>query len=156
MRLALSLLALTLVYARPVVTMAAQVDCEPARCATQAAIAANCPACDAPGINHGRYVSCVARQVKQLVVSGQVPPTCKGKVVRCAARSTCGKPGFVTCNRPIDTCDLTTGLCVGDPTLTCTTDLDCGARCKVARDADHCLAIGGTVGTGSSCCAACQ
>jgi len=41
----------------------AKQDCEPARCAAQAAIIAQCPSCDGAG-NHGRFVSCVAQQVE--------------------------------------------------------------------------------------------
>lgn len=129
-------------------------DCEPARCAVQAAIAAECPCAESS--NHGRYVSCVARVVNRLSRAGQVPTNCKGKVTRCAARSTCGKPGFVACHIPTDTCDVVTLTCVGNPTLACATDLDCGARCKVSSSEDICLARGGTVGTESSCCATCQ
>ncbi len=144
-------LASCLVLAAPPSTRAD--DCEAARCATERAIAASCP-CDEAS-NHGRYVSCVARQVRALVASGAVPPRCKGKVVRCAARSTCGKrAGFVTCRIPVDTCDLATGTCTGDPTVACATDLDCGARCKIASSAERCTARGGTPGTGS-CCDAC-
>jgi hypothetical protein len=48
--------------------------------------------------NHGRYVSCVARAVNDLVRNHGFPVNCKGAVTRCAARSTCGKKtGFVTC-----------------------------------------------------------
>src|ERR1043166_6711119 len=54
----------------------------------------NC-SCDG---NHGRYVSCVARAVNDLVRNHGFPTNCKGAVTRCAARSTCGKKdGFVTC-----------------------------------------------------------
>ena len=49
-------------------TWAANVDCEPARCAVQTAIAARCPSCDGAD-NHGRYVSCVARIVRELTVT---------------------------------------------------------------------------------------
>ena len=133
---------------------AAQVDCEPARCAVQAAIAAECQCAESS--NHGRYVSCVAHVVKRLSGEGLVPVNCKGKVTRCAARSTCGKAGFVTCHIPTDTCDLTTFTCVRDPNLTCATDLDCGSTCKVKSSEEGCAARGGTVGTESSCCAACQ
>jgi len=132
---------------------AARVDCEPARCAVQAAIATEC-SCEG-ATNHGRYVSCVAHVVRRLAAEGTIPINCKGKVTRCAARSTCGKPGFVACQIPTDACDLTTGTCVKDPTLACTTDLDCGAKCKIKSSADRCAARGGVIGTASSCCADC-
>ena len=136
----------------------AKQDCEPARCAAQAAIIAQCPSCD-DADNHGRYVSCVAHVVKKLVDDGTVPVNCKGEVVRCAAKSTCGKPGFVRCLFPTDTCvvDPVTrlGTCAKNPTLACVTDLDCGAKCKTKSSADRCTQRGGTVGGTGSCCAAC-
>ena len=130
----------------------AQTDCETARCAVQAAIneACSCTGAD----NHGRYVSCVAHVVRRLREDGTIPRNCTGKVKRCAARSTCGKPGFVTCRRPIDSCDPTTLTGVGNPALTCTTDLDCGSRCSTKRTAELCTALGGVAG-GGSCCSAC-
>src|SRR5262249_37443684 len=71
----------------------AQVDCDAERCAAQAQIDAACP-CD-QATNHGEHVRCVAAQVKSLVSK-----ECRGKVVRCAAKSTCGKKdGFVACER---------------------------------------------------------
>jgi hypothetical protein len=130
---------------------AAQVDCEAARCAVRAAIEARCPCSAAP--NHGQHVSCVTRVVREL--SDQIPNNCRGKVVRCAAASTCGKAGFVTCIRPKDRCDTATGTCARDASQTCVTDLDCTSRCKVTSSAERCLAIGGTVGASSSCCPGC-
>jgi len=136
----------------------AKTDCEPARCAAQAAIARECPSCDAAD-NHGRYVSCVAHIVKRLVGDGTVPGNCKGKVVSCAARSTCGKPGFVRCLFPTDTCvvDPVTGLgtCAANPALACITDLDCGAKCKTKSSSDRCTTGGGIVGGSGTCCASC-
>ena len=141
-----------------VVPARAKTDCEPARCAAQAAIIAQCPSCD-DASNHGRFVSCVAHVVKSLVADGTVPGNCKGKVVSCAARSTCGKPGFVRCLLPTDTCvvDPATGLgtCAKNPALACVTDLDCGAKCKTKSSADRCTQGGGTVGGTGTCCAAC-
>ncbi len=133
----------------------AQTDCEPARCAVQAAINAACDCTTAT--NHGRYVSCVAHVVKQLSIDGTIPINCKGKVKRCAARSTCGKAGFVTCSIPVPgTCDLTTFTCVGNATVACTTDAQCTtSRCKIKSTAEGCTAAGGTVGTSATCCANC-
>jgi hypothetical protein len=48
-----------------VVPARAKTDCEPARCAAQAAIIAQCPSCD-DASNHGRFVSCMAHVVKSL------------------------------------------------------------------------------------------
>jgi hypothetical protein len=134
----------------------AAIDCEPARCAVQAAIDAQCP-CEAAS-NHGRHVSCVARVVRNLAKDGTVPTQCKGKITRCAARSTCGKDAFVTCQVPVvGTCDLGTGTCVGNPSLTCLGDADCviGSKCRTQSSAERCLARGGTPGAGTSCCASC-
>jgi hypothetical protein len=136
-------------------TRAAQIDCEPARCATQAAINAEC-SCAGAG-NHGQFVSCVVHVVKRLSDSGAVPDECRGKVARCAARSTCGKPGFVTCQltRP-GTCDLATATCVGNPSVACTTDVACATtRCKTSSSAERCTAAGGVVGAATTCCATC-
>jgi hypothetical protein len=134
-----------------------KVDCEPARCAVQATIAAECP-CETSD-NHGRYVSCVAQVVRRLAAQGTIPINCRGKITKCSARSTCGKPGFVTCRIPTDECVIETGqptgTCLDDPTLTCVTDLDCGARCKVKSSVERCEARGGTVGTATSCCPGC-
>jgi hypothetical protein len=94
--------------------------------------------------------------VKRAAADGTIPINCKGKVVRCDARSTCGKDGFVVCQIPTDTCDPTTLHCVGDTSVPCTTDLDCGSRCKVRSSADRCSAQSGLVDeTATSCCAAC-
>lgn len=131
-------------------------DCEAARCAVQAAISQNC-SCDGAS-NHGRYVSCVAHQVKALAANGTVPMECKGKITRCAAKSTCGKAGFVTCTRQrLGTCNVSTGTCVEDPTLLCTSDANCvlGTTCSVKRSAEHCTNAGGTIGTTSTCCSSC-
>ena len=139
------------------VASATKIDCEPSRCAAQAAIAAQCPCPEAT--NHGQYVSCVAHVVRQLAAQGDVAINCKGKVTRCAARSTCGKPGFVTCQIPTSECVIAegalTGTCADDPTIVCTGDLDCGAKCKVKSSGDRCLQAGGFVGLATSCCADC-
>ena len=115
-------------------------DCEAARCSVQSSV----DACCANAKNHGQFVSCVAHAVK----AAGVPTNCKGKVVRCAARSTCGKEGFSTCT---PTCDTTTGFCVDDPTMACTTNTDCG-RCHL-RPSGTCPP-NTTEGSGS-CCATC-
>jgi hypothetical protein len=149
----LAMTVAALVIGLPALAVAGHPDCEAARCAVQAAIAAKCP-CEG-ATNHGRYVSCVAHVVKQLSQDGTVPTNCNGKVVRCSAKSICGKAGFVTCEIPTDSCNVTTGFCTNSPTIACLTNLDCGARCKVSSSADRCTARGGIVGTSSNCCANC-
>jgi hypothetical protein len=151
MKLAMGFVSVVLLTL-PARFVAAGVDCEPARCAVQAAVDAACP-CDA-ATNHGKHVSCVAHVVKDLSRQGLVPTNCKGKVKRCAARSTCGKkPGFVTCTVPTDVCDPGTLTCLGNPTLACATDADCGTRCRTKSSAEKCPAPG-VVGSGT-CCASC-
>ena len=144
--------------------VAAPTDCEPARCAVQAALESECP-CDlgvpggtAAARNHGRYVSCVSHVLNRLKKADTIPKNCKGKIQRCAARSVCGKEGAVTCLIPqLGTCDTTTGTCVEDALLLCTTDADCvlGTRCKTKRSAELCLERGGTVGASPTCCSDC-
>src|SRR5882724_3271930 len=141
--------ALLLAFPAGVFAQAERPDCEAERCAAQSAISQQCPAC-ADASNHGRYVSCVAHVVKRTV-----SPGCRGKAIRCAARSTCGKPGFVTCEIPTDTCDTTTGTCTATPTQTCSTDFDCGTRCRIKSSDIRCTAAGGQVGAGTSCCPSC-
>jgi hypothetical protein len=147
-------LAVLVLVAGATLASATKIDCEPARCLAQSAIAQQCPAC-AEASNHGAYVSCVAHVVRSLAANGTIPINCKGKVTRCAAKSICGKPGFVTCHIPTDECDLTTGTCVNDPTLTCLVDLDCGSKCKIKSTGERCEQRGGTVGSENSCCANC-
>jgi len=107
--------------------------------------------------NHGQYVSCVAHEVRAAVTSGELDTNCKGKVVRCAARSTCGKKeGFVTCTicEP-GTC--TESFC-DDGVTACTDGTQCPQvldRCSMKSSAEHCLARGGIVGQGSCCHASC-
>ena len=84
--------------------------------------------------NHGAYVSCIAHAANDLVTAGTLPKTCKGAVKKCAARSSCGKPGFVTC---------------------CLTNPKGATSCKIKKDAASCTAKNGTPGTCGSCCDAC-
>ena len=125
--------------------------------AVRASIAAQC-VCTA-STNHGQYVSCVARHVRDAVNSGTLPTNCKGTVTRCAARSTCGKKtGFVTCCfASPGSCDATTGLCQ-DGVTPCIDATQCPAvtRCRTKSSADLCTAAGGSPGAGSCCDAVCS
>jgi len=49
--------------------------------------------------SHGAYVSCVAQAANDLSKAdpATLPPECKGAGKKCAARSSCGKPGSVAC-----------------------------------------------------------
>src|SRR3989441_12832704 len=54
--------------------------------------------CDcATAANHGAYVSCVDAVAAAAVADGSLRPECEDTVISCAAQSTCGRPGFVTC-----------------------------------------------------------
>jgi hypothetical protein len=109
--------------------------------------------------NHGQYVSCVAHAVKRIADRGDIPTNCKGKIKRCAARSVCGKPGFLVCNvvRP-GVCDLATGTCVGAADRTCLTDTECSTtKCKIKSSPEACANAGGTVVVGATtCCPGCS
>jgi len=82
---------------------------------------------------HHAYKTCVAGVVDAAVGAGTLPASCKIAIARCAAHSTCGRPGAVTC------CTIRRGA----------------TRCRVRRVSDACTARGGTVGRCSSCCDAC-
>ena len=64
---------------------------------TRAQIAAACD-CGAAE-THRAYVRCAAHVVRRAMRAGKLPETCRDSVMSCAARSTCGRPGFVTCCR---------------------------------------------------------
>jgi hypothetical protein len=91
----------------------------------------DCPC--ATAATHGAHVRCAAAVAKDRVDRGLLPRQCKSAVKRCAARSTCGKPGYVTC------CRVRNGE----------------TKCSTARDAARCEARGGTPGACPSCCDAC-
>ena len=97
----------------------------------RAAVGANCPCAEAA--THGAYVRCAADQANSALGN----PSCAGFVKRCAARSTCGKPGFVTC---------------------CRTNATGVTKCTIKRDATACSAPPAgeaCVGQVASCCDAC-
>ena len=106
----------------------------------RAQVATDCPCdhTDPPATNHGQYVKCAAGVAGSRAALDQsdpnfLPKSCKGAVKKCAAHSTCGKPGAVTC---------------------CITN-DKGTKCKTKKDTTHCTDKGGIVGTCASCCDAC-
>jgi hypothetical protein len=123
-----------------------------AAAALRATLAADCP-CTA-STNHGQYVSCVNRHIRDAVAKQQLPTNCKGAVTRCAARSTCGKKtGFVTCSRcEAGTC--ASGFC-DDGVTACSTSATCPGvvtHCSTKSSAELCM---GVVGSGSCCDATC-
>jgi hypothetical protein len=95
--------------------------------AARAAVEAACD-CSAAS-THGAYVSCASQTAKESLVN----PSCSKYVKKCAARSTCGKPGFVSC---------------------CITS-DKGTKCKSRKSEQHCTDKGGVVSACASCCDAC-
>ncbi len=119
----------------------------------RARILAGCP-CNG---NHGQYVSCVARAVREAAASGELDTNCKGKVVHCAARSTCGKKDTsVTC------AFCGPGTCTGghcdDGVTACTSSTQCPPvvnRCSTRSSPEMCTQNGGIVGHGSCCSASC-
>jgi hypothetical protein len=98
-----------------------------------AAIRAAAGACDcATTAGHGAYVRCVAAVANGAVRDGRLRARCRAAVVRCAARSTCGRSSAVTC---------------------CS-----GGKCSIRAGAAACIAPSGgsaCVGDQPSCCDAC-
>jgi hypothetical protein len=110
------------------------------RTAAEAACALEGNGC-ATAASHGKYVSCIAQQTNLAVQNGTLPKSCKGAVKKCAAKSTCGKPGFVTCCRTKPKSD---GSSV--------------TKCSIKKSAESCRPPkNGTAcaGAQSSCCDAC-
>ena len=80
---------------------------------------------------------CATRVAKGAVKDGTLPKRCKGAVKTCAARSICGKPGFVTCCRT-----------TAKGATRCSTKSS-AALCKPPKQGSAC------VGQRPSCCDAC-
>src|SRR5574337_2055869 len=80
----------------PGVASAKQCSDDAAVATAREAVAVSCP-CDSFK-NHGQYMKCVTDTVNALG-SANLPNECRGEVVSCAAHSTCGKQGAVTCCR---------------------------------------------------------
>jgi hypothetical protein len=124
---------------------------EPSYAARAFALAKDrCPCDDTT--THGEHVRCVAREIADDDLLGN----CRGRVKRCAARSTCGKrTGFVTC------CLARPGWCRADlcqdGATPCSGAADCppSNRCSLKSSAELCIARGGSPGTGSCCDATC-
>lgn len=96
--------------------------------------------CDCGGAtSHGQYVRCVNGVVSDAIDHGQLRGSCRGKIVRCAARATCGRQeGAVAC---------------------CRTSAKGKKTCSTKRSADECTAPRGGSACASeqaSCCDACS
>ena len=92
--------------------------------------------CDCRGTTHATYVRCAAHIANDRVAVEQLRPQCRKALKRCAARSTCGRPGAITC---------------------CRTDARGRTRCTIKRDQSACHSSpGGAACTGPlPCCPAC-
>ena len=141
----------------------------PTSCPTDlaAAVAQACP-CEGGAQawkNHGKYVSCVVRFRNSLRKARCLDDASRRTMARCAARSSCGKPGAVVCC-PVHpgTCSDPTpdgvkaGSCANDPAVACDRDAECAERRgHVTRDEASCVAGGGVSdGPGSVCASACS
>jgi hypothetical protein len=107
----------------------------PAIALARADVAATCDCAGAA--RHGDYARCSADVLQTRVLHVQLNPACRNLVQRCAAHSTCGRTGSVTC---------------------CRTTASGKTTCHVKRDAAHCRAPNGgsvCVGSAKSCCDAC-
>lgn len=151
----LALLALVTLQA-PARAQDAELTCEDARCLFQQEITGRCSCNDMK--NHGQYVKCVGAVIRELTAANPEFKNCRGKLVRCAARSTCGKEGFVACNRvQLGTCDPTLLVCSEPIGQVCATNDDCvvRSRCSTKRSAESCTERGGIVGDTPTCCSKC-
>ncbi len=104
--------------------------------AVRAMADAQCPC--ATATSHREYVKCVAGVAKSAVTSGSLPKQCRRAVLKCAAQSTCGRPGFVSC---------------------CRTSAKGVRKCSTKADATKCRAPKGgaaCVQDVPSCCDACS
>ena len=142
----------------PAVAQDTELTCEDARCLFQQQIDDACSCDDAT--NHGQYVKCAGRVIREITKANPELGNCRGRLVRCAARSTCGKAGFVTCIRPTElgTCDATTLVCSAPVGQICATNDDCvvATKCSTKRSAEKCTERGGTVGVTATCCSNCE
>ena len=103
--------------------------------ATRAQVAATCDCSTAA--SHGAYVRCATHVIKAAVKAGSLAKACRASVRGCAAKSTCGKAGFVTCCRTTATGRQTCSI------------KRTGSACKAPKGGSAC------VGDQPSCCDAC-
>ena len=102
-------------------------DCSTALATVEAAVAATCDCAAAP--NHGQFVRCAGKVVRELAKGGSLGKSCKGQMVRVFAQSSCGKAAAVTC---------------------------CKAGGCFVRKATICQKVGGTPGATPFCSDACS
>ena len=103
---------------------------------------ADCPC--ASFDNHGQYVKCVKGVAIARADNMTLPKNCKGSVIKCAAKSTCGKPGFVTCCKTTATGKV---KCATKPSAAKCTPPSGGSACVSGQSSccDACLANGNCV-----------
>jgi hypothetical protein len=93
--------------------------------------------CSCHGLARSDYVRCARDVVNAAVDAGTLQRSCRGHILRCARKSTCGYPaGYVTC---------------------CQTSTSGVTKCSVKRSAAECNGSAGStcVGAYSSCCDSC-
>src|SRR5467141_4676549 len=95
-----SLLGLAALLASPERALARPCESASDRAAvleTTAAIQAQCNCASAA--THRDFIICAERVTKQRKAQNLLPGDCTNEANRCAKRSTCGRPGWVTCCR---------------------------------------------------------
>jgi len=152
---AFSAFILTLFSAAPVRAQEEELTCEDYRCEFQARLESECQCTEQT--NHGQWVSCVTHVIKGLTEEG-LPKNCKGKLVRCAAKSVCGKQdrGFATCTKTeYGTC--VDSICDTDGVTACASNTDCvaGTTCHITRHSQECTDSGGLLNLTPTCCSSC-
>ena len=104
--------------------------------AARAEIQTTC-GCPTTSGSRSAYLSCARGVTANRVASGQLPASCRSSVMRCASKSSCGRPGAVSCCRTNrsgkTTCSVVTSA----------------ARCKAPAGGSAC------VGQYTNCCDAC-
>ena len=124
--------------------------CDVGACDVATALEDVCPCEDAA--SHGEYVHCVAHAAKELVADGTIAHRCRGRVVRLAAQSVCGRANAVTCLVPTSSC-ADDGTCINDPSTDCGVDTDCGTECETTTP-DGCDAANGIASPAGGCASA--
>ena len=100
--------------------------------AARGAVDTTCPC--ATFTSHGAYVRCAVGVARNRELGGMLRAECVRNVKRCASKSTCGRPGSVTC---------------------CTTRANGERRCRIKPSAIACAAPA-CAGVATSCCDACD
>ncbi len=73
---------------------------QPGELAALAAVRADIEANDCPCaqfVSHSAYVGCVRNAVFLRILSGELPAACRKDAIRCASKSSCGRPQLAPC-----------------------------------------------------------